>query len=342
MPCLNARRFLEPRIASLQAQTCSDWQAIVLDSESTDGSWELFEQTAALDPRFHLHRVPREGLYAALNRGIDLARGEFLAIATCDDTMAADFLAAMLAACAQTQADLAVCDLEFIGANGLVTEFPNARLGAARVRTPTLGEELEHPNLRRAPHDSLLHFSGDTVYYSLTQLLVRTELARRAPRFETVRGSYGDFGWTMNLTNLADTVHVPRKLATWRFHGDQLSSRQDLARHDHIPAMCLRAVRRIYHRHHAILSRHDCAALLIPTKILLAQTAGRRGRQRLVWLEGAWHLLHMFIARPTAFLRAVTGVRFRRGYLKQAWIAFILRALKLQPQTWDEKHDPLD
>jgi glycosyltransferase involved in cell wall biosynthesis len=48
LPCLNARQFLEPRIDSLLAQTFRDWEAIILDSHSTDGSWEFFRSVASM------------------------------------------------------------------------------------------------------------------------------------------------------------------------------------------------------------------------------------------------------------------------------------------------------
>src|SRR5207244_5483721 len=86
LPSLSAREFLEPRIDSLINQTFPDWEAIVLDSQSTDGSWEFFKSVAKTDPRFHLYQISREGLYAALNRGLDLATGELLYLASCDDT----------------------------------------------------------------------------------------------------------------------------------------------------------------------------------------------------------------------------------------------------------------
>jgi hypothetical protein len=45
--------------------------------------------------------------------------------------------------------------------------------------------------------------------------------------FDTTVGSIADFEWLVRLTNLTGTVHVPEKLATWRFHGEQLSIRTD-------------------------------------------------------------------------------------------------------------------
>jgi glycosyltransferase involved in cell wall biosynthesis len=88
LPSLNQRKFLDERVQSLFKQTLAGWEAIVLDSGSSDGSWEFFQSIAKRDSRFHLHQIPREGLYAALNRGFDLATAEFIHIATADDSMA--------------------------------------------------------------------------------------------------------------------------------------------------------------------------------------------------------------------------------------------------------------
>src|SRR5947209_12841188 len=120
LPALNARRFLEPRVNSLLTQTFSDWEAVVLDSHSTDGTWEYFESVAKTDSRFRLNQIPPEGLYAALNRGLSLATGEFLCIAPCDDTMSPEFLAEMTEALARCpDAGIAACDCLLINQDGL-------------------------------------------------------------------------------------------------------------------------------------------------------------------------------------------------------------------------------
>jgi len=41
---LNARRFLKPRMDSVFEQTCSNWELIVYDSYSDDGTWEYLQQ----------------------------------------------------------------------------------------------------------------------------------------------------------------------------------------------------------------------------------------------------------------------------------------------------------
>jgi hypothetical protein len=57
-----------------------------------------------------------------------------------------------------------------------------------------------------------------------------TELARAAAPFDTTIGSVADFKWLLRLTSAAGTVHVPKKLEMWRYHGDQLSMRSDPSR----------------------------------------------------------------------------------------------------------------
>jgi glycosyltransferase involved in cell wall biosynthesis len=115
LPCFNGQPFLRECIESLLKQTHSNWQAIVLDSYSTDGSWQFLRSVAAGDSRFQLYQIPRDGLYAALNRGIQLATGEFLHIATVDDKIRPEFLETLLdllGAC--PEAGIAACDVRLI------------------------------------------------------------------------------------------------------------------------------------------------------------------------------------------------------------------------------------
>src|SRR5260370_32467873 len=235
LPSLNAREFLQPRIDSLLNQTFTDWEAIVLDSQSTDGSWEFFQSIASSDSRFRLHQIPREGLYAALNRGLDLATGEFLHVATRADTMAPEFLSEMLRAFSRCpEARIAASDVLLINRNGnelsrkelhgrLTKRAAKNLLNLSHVRAAVPGEIEKNINYRPVPHDCLLHFDGRSVYLSLNQLVVRTSAARAAGRFETAIGSVADFSWLLQLTNSTGPAHVPTKLAMGRYHGNQLS-----------------------------------------------------------------------------------------------------------------------
>ena len=283
LPSLDSRRFLEARIESLIQQTYGNWEAIVLDSQSSDGTWEFFQSVAERDPRFQLHQIPREGLYAALNRGLELATGEFLYIAPCDDTMAPEFLAEMIDILGRCpEADIAVCDCMFINQQGdlLRPEDMSHRLskrqmgkllrsGSVRSAQST---ELSTPNYRPPPHDCLLHFSGRSVYFSLTQLLVRMSAVREAGLFETNVGSAADFGWLVRLTSLTGTVHLPKPLATWRFHGDQLSLQPDNNRLAEMYKMCQNILPTLRQRYPDVVTDEDSELLLMPFRTSLARS----------------------------------------------------------------------
>lgn len=340
LPCLNARQFLEPRIDSLLGQTFRDWEAIVLDSHSKDGSWEFLQSVAASDARFRLYQIPADGLYAALNRGIDLAKGEFLHIATCDDTMAPEFLSEMLGAFDHCpKAGLAVCDLLFIDRHGndLV---PKEMVGMSKsnaknllaldiVRTAFPGEKMQNLNYRPVPHDCLLHFSGRSVYCSLNQLLIRVSSAKAVALFETHVGSIADFDWLLGLTSVTGSVHLPKKLAMWRYHGEQLSLYRDHSRHGSMKRMAEYTLQRICERDPDLLNRNDQAALLLPLTIMM--TGNFFGRAY-YWLTTALRLVRMLFERPLPTLRGLRRAKFRFWKRRYCLLPMILEGIKLGPR----------
>lgn len=96
MPALNAERFLPETLASIRAQTCGDFELLAIDDGSTDRTPDLL--AACRDPRLRvLRNETRLKLSGALNRGLDEARGEFVARMDADDLMRPDRLACQLA-----------------------------------------------------------------------------------------------------------------------------------------------------------------------------------------------------------------------------------------------------
>jgi glycosyltransferase involved in cell wall biosynthesis len=340
LPSFNARKFLEPRVDSLLRQTFADWEAIVLDSQSTDGTWEYFQSIAQGDSRFRLIQVPREGVYAALNRGLELAAGEFVHVATCDDTMAPTFLSEMMQALGRCpDAGVAVCDCLFINQDGCELRAQDMAgrlskgqiknlLSSGTVRTSLPATRRDKMNYRPPPHDCLLHFTGRSVYFSLTQLLVRTAVVKAAGLFETNVGSVADFGWLVRLTSLTGSVHFPKRLATWRFHGDQLSLRRDNTRLNAMSKMCQSILPAIYQRYPGLLTDRDRKLLQLPYKTLLAHSVIRRVGY---WLEGVGRVLPMFVTKPLTALR----VLYRAGIGRNFPIAFVLQRKKLVPRDLD-------
>lgn len=85
MAVYNGRKYLAEAIDSILAQTFPDFEFIIIDDGSSDGSAELVGEYARKDPRVRLIVQPNMGLTRSLNKGIGLARGRYLARMDGDD-----------------------------------------------------------------------------------------------------------------------------------------------------------------------------------------------------------------------------------------------------------------
>lgn len=109
MPTYDQDAFLPGAAASLLAQTESNWELIVVD-DGSPGDTEQALGDMLHDPRVRLEAFDcNRGLGAALNRGLDRARGEYVGYLPSDDVYYHDHLASLLAALDATpEAALAV------------------------------------------------------------------------------------------------------------------------------------------------------------------------------------------------------------------------------------------
>lgn len=90
MPVYNNERYLAAAVESILNQTYRDFEFIIIDDGSSDGSLTMLEQYAADDSRIRLFSRPNTGYTIALNEGLRLARGEFIARMDADDIAAPD------------------------------------------------------------------------------------------------------------------------------------------------------------------------------------------------------------------------------------------------------------
>jgi glycosyltransferase involved in cell wall biosynthesis len=204
---------------SIMAQTLEDWELIICDSMSDDGSQEYFN-TFRSDPRVHLHSVARDGLYAGWNECLRRARGKYVYIATSDDTASPNLLERLTAALETHQDhELALCGCQEIDENGLPTQRAPARYDQF------LNEVLEvgAVSLPGKAEFSLMALFGPT-WGSMTRLLIRRSLLDRTGLFPSHHGTSGDWAWALRTVMETDVVHLPETLATWRRHPGQASA----------------------------------------------------------------------------------------------------------------------
>jgi glycosyltransferase involved in cell wall biosynthesis len=93
MPVYNQRKFVADSICSVLRQTVDDFEFIIVDDGSLDGSYEICETYAKLDPRIRLNKRNYNGGQAvATNDGGRVARGKYMAWHQSDDNYHPQFL----------------------------------------------------------------------------------------------------------------------------------------------------------------------------------------------------------------------------------------------------------
>lgn len=119
MPAYNAARFIEEAIHSVVNQTEKNWELFVIDDCSSDNSFEIAQRQAAKDPRIQVLRNSTNlGVANARNRGIGLAKGEYIAFLDSDDIWHPEKLERQLDKIKNSHAVICYCSYQIIGAAG--------------------------------------------------------------------------------------------------------------------------------------------------------------------------------------------------------------------------------
>ena len=120
VPVYNVEKYLRECLDSLAAQTLRDYELILVNDGSTDGSQALIDEYTARFPRLiTAMTVTNGGQGRARNFGIERARGEYLGFVDSDDSVAPDMFEKLCAAADREAADVAVC--------GIVNSFADGR-----------------------------------------------------------------------------------------------------------------------------------------------------------------------------------------------------------------------
>jgi len=88
MPNYNKAEYLAEAIESVIGQTYKDWELIIVDDCSTDSSEELLDWYNSKDKRIRVYYNPRNiGIARTRNKGLSMAKGEYIAVMDSDDIM---------------------------------------------------------------------------------------------------------------------------------------------------------------------------------------------------------------------------------------------------------------
>lgn len=108
VPAYKAEKHLAETLESVRTQTFPDWELVVTEDGSKDGTEAIvrtFAQSVAQKVTYHRHD-PNRGLPATRNHGISIAQGTWIALLDSDDLWEANHLQTLAARIAQNDADL--------------------------------------------------------------------------------------------------------------------------------------------------------------------------------------------------------------------------------------------
>lgn len=111
VPVYNMERLMRRCIDSLLAQTFTDFECLLIDDGSTDGSPAICDEYATKDPRVHAYHKTNGGLSDARNYGLQRAKGIYTIFCDPDDWVSPEGLDRLYARAEAEQADVTICDI---------------------------------------------------------------------------------------------------------------------------------------------------------------------------------------------------------------------------------------
>lgn len=128
IPLYNKAPHIERALRSVLAQTCQDFEIVVVNDGSTDRSREVVESIS--DSRIRLINQPNQGVSAARNRGVEAAHYEFVAFLDADDEWLPAFLSNI---------------------QMLINNFPDCGAYATAIQTVRPNGDMYYPDLSKLP-----------------------------------------------------------------------------------------------------------------------------------------------------------------------------------------------
>ena len=203
MAVFNGERYLQAAIESILKQGFADFEFIIVDDGSTDDTPRILADCADSRVRV-LHNPQNIGLTKSLNRGLNAARGEYIARQDADDRSTPTRLREQAAYLdAHPKAVLVTGNLEIINAEG---------------ETVGIQQRAAPPEVVKFKMLFYNHIGGHG------QVMFRRQIALDANGYDESRRYSQDYDLWLRLMNRGDIIILPRVWLQWRRHDGGISS----------------------------------------------------------------------------------------------------------------------
>lgn len=133
-PCYNAADYIASSIISVQSQTCSDWEMIIVDDGSTDNSVDIIKGFSQSDSRIKLISKENGGSASARKLALSIAKGEYIQFLDADDLLENDKLHRQIKMMQEQQLQVSYTDWCFIHPDGKREQLQGLNFNQLRVQ----------------------------------------------------------------------------------------------------------------------------------------------------------------------------------------------------------------
>ena len=219
LPVFNGEKLVGEAIDSVLAQTYEDFELIVVDDGSTDGTAAILDDYAVRDPRIRVVHQENQKLPRSLSNGFRLARGEFLTWTSDDNRLKPRFLERMVECLKKhPRWDMTFADIDIIGEDGLL-----------------LKNSEWYSHYQDPPGSGRVHFPLDTAELNIWPNQYVGSAFMYRDRVDCLLGDYSphrftveDYDYFMRVNEFFTLRHADfeETVYEYRFHGTSLTSRE--------------------------------------------------------------------------------------------------------------------
>ena len=204
LPVYNAEAYVCEAVESILAQTFTDFECIIINDGSTDGSGAILRELAERDARIVLVERPNGGLVSALNKGLEMARADLIARMDADDVAMPERFALQHARMVQ-EPELAVL--------GSFIRFMDKVGNIIRL--------VERPLTRKAIAHCLEHRGCPVAHPAV---MMRRDAVLKAGSYRKAFCPAEDYDLWLRMSDLGYAIaNLPQPLLNYRWHDANVS-----------------------------------------------------------------------------------------------------------------------
>lgn len=221
IPVFNKEQYIDASIESVLNQTFADFEVILVNDGSTDGSRIKCDYFARKDARIKVIHQKNQGVSSARNHGVQVATGKYIGFVDCDDTLEADMYETLINNAIAHKAEVSICGVQKIFEDKTEVYFGTKKTKVYNNVEATSG--LLKKEFLRSVYDKIyeaqlaksVYFQGqiyEDILYNFTVL----SKAQKTVFEDVVKYNYliRDNSVSMSKFNLKymDTIHVSKQM----------------------------------------------------------------------------------------------------------------------------------